>query len=778
MPRDFRSGLSVVELDDFKNDVNQRPSGESKQDGKYSPVGDDDYSIATPSVRGRPTAGRYQSTESLIKDSSGTNKQSYWKSFKGPEAPKRVCKNGIWAVFRHLALFHIPPIGITLALLGLYVHKIRWGDLTEEQLNFLQFAAKAHEILILVSLTDILLQRICYSLMCQDQGVPLGLLSSPFQLGSPLQYFFSWELWSGIIQPGVKPKKARPWITGMVIIVTVLLSVAAAPLSAIVMIPREGWWQVHHTPDDDQARMTYFKPDIYPTDLGERQTDVYLIQQEADSMAHRPDPVLGPIFWDMPTFNMETNLQPLSNITYTNYDKFSASNRVITMTQAIPDAVLGLAVATTPMDTLSSNILHSWHTREDEPKDLLVKSYWRTLESPSLKRWKQPLVAAECAWNLTSGNESYFSFPSNMSSGEVTMTFDDDPEFKDLVTEARKMPKNKLPKARHRAWAPSKDASSRISANFLFLVETPEYFDNGTFNDHGYSDRTETSLGFQFCRVYARWAEVDFWVERGKSLLIQNQFDRSLFDIYNFVGDSAAKYEPIRMHKEWLESVGRRRNETGEVIPEQISIWDNSIDIAHDVRTRVYYQTAAEEGRYLQLALGVHLADILSRMGRESLDRKGVRPDDSIDGEPPEPGDYILEQENFLGGYGYSIESSSAIPLALGVLLLHVAIVLIHAFIIIFFRHRWLSSCWAGFGEVLVLALRSDKHDLGNVGGGVDSSQTWSTAATVRIVGEDGRLEMVLNNTRNGDGLIQGEGYKEEGGSTGYSRVEPGVKYR
>ncbi|UZP38197.1 hypothetical protein NXS19_006013 [Fusarium pseudograminearum] len=658
MPRDFRSGLSVVELDDFRNDVNQKPYGESKQDGKYSPVGDDDYSIATPSLQ-------------------------------GSRSPKRVCKNGIWAVLRHLALFHIPPIGITLALLGLYVHKIRWGDLTEEQLNFLQFAAKAHEILILVSLTDILLQRICYSLMCEDQGVPLGLLSSPFQLGSPLQYFFSWELWSGIIQPGVKPKKARPWITGMVIIVTVLLSVAAAPLSAIVMIPREGWWQVHHTPDDDQARMTYFKPDIYPTDLGERQTDVYLIQQEADSMAHRPDPVLGPIFWDMPTFNMETNLQPLSNITYTNYDKFSASNRVITMTQAIPDAVLGLAVATTPMDTLSSNILHSWHTREDEPKDLLVKSYWRTLESPSLKRWKQPLVAAECAWNLTSGNESYFSFPSNMSSGEVTMTFDDDPEFKDL-----------------------------------------------------------------------------------------NQFDRSLFDIYNFVGDSAAKYEPIRMHKEWLESVGRRRNETGEVIPEQISIWDNSIDIAHDVRTRVYYQTAAEEGRYLQLALGVHLADILSRMGRESLDRKGVRPDDSIDGEPPEPGDYILEQNNFLGGYGYSIESSSAIPLALGILLLHVAIVLIHAFIIIFFRHRWLSSCWAGFGEVLVLALRSDKHDLGNVGGGVDSSRTWSTAATVRIVGEDGRLEMVLNGTGTNDGLIQGEGYKEEGGSTGYSRVEPGVKYR
>ncbi|KAG8672029.1 hypothetical protein FPOAC2_05398 [Fusarium poae] len=778
MPRDFGLDLSEVELDHLKQDVSQKSWYSSKHDGKYSPIGGDDDNIVTPSIPDHATKGPTQSTESLIKDSSNTKKQSYWKSFKGPESPKKVCENGIWAVIRHLALFHIPPIGITLALLGLYVHKIRWGDLTEEQLNFLQFAAKAHEILILVSLTDILLQRICYSLLCEDEGVPLGLLSSPFQLGSPLQYFFSWELWACLVQPGVKPKKTPSWTTGIVIIVTVLLSIAAAPLSAIVMIPREGWWQVFYTPDDDLKHNSYFKSDIYPNDLGKTKTDRYLIQPESNSSLYLPESSLPPILSDIPSANREINLPRLSNITYTNYESLFASNRVISLTQAVPGAELDLAVATTPMDTLSVKARSVWDTRDEEPKDLLIKSYWRTLKSPSPRKWKQPLVAVECAWNQTSGSESYFSFPSAMSTDEVTMTFEDDPQFKDLVTRARKMPKNKFPDVRHRAWAPSDKANKLVSANFLLLAEVPEYFDNGTFKTYEYSDRTETSLGIYFCRVYARWAEVDFWVERGKSDLVQSQFDHSLFDIYNLLGNSATEYEPIKMHTEWLDAVGRRRNETGQVVAEQGSIWDNAIDITNDIRSRISYATAEESKTFLQLALGVHLADILSRMGPDFYDRKGLRPPDGDDGNPPGPSDYIVEQNLFLGGYGYSIESSNTIPLALGILLLHVAIVLVHAFIIIFFRHRWLSSCWASFGQVLVLALRSEKHDLGNVGGGVDSSQTWSTSATVRVVGDGGRLEMVLNNAGNSDGLIQGGGYKEEGGSTGYTRVDPGVRYR
>lgn len=414
------------------------------RDRQYSPLGDDDYGIPTPSIRDQPTLGLDQSTETLIKDPSKSDKQSYWKSFRGPERPKRVCKTGVWAVLRHLAFFHILPIGITLALLGLYVRKIRWGNLTEEQLNFLQFASKAHEILILVSLTDILLQRICYSLFHEDDGVPLGLLSAPFYLGSPLQYFFSWEFWAGLLQPGAKAKRARSWMTGTVIIVTIILSVAAAPLSAIVMIPREGWWQVYEPFDDRSSRTTYFKPNIYPNDLGADQADFYIIEQESNSTIFDPLSLLLPILRDAPRGSMETSRRQLSNVSFTNYPQIIGSNRQISLTQDFIQLSLELAVATTPMDTLTDQMTYSWHTAELAPHDLLIKSYWKTLKSPSRKFWKQPLVAVECAYNRTSDSNAAFLFPANMSSNHVTLTFSQNPEFKDLVTEARNMSKKQV----------------------------------------------------------------------------------------------------------------------------------------------------------------------------------------------------------------------------------------------------------------------------------------------------------------------------------------------
>ncbi|CAG7563633.1 unnamed protein product [Fusarium equiseti] len=294
------------------------------------------------------------------------------------------------------------------------------------------------------------------------------------------------------------------------------------------------------------------------------------------------------------------------------------------------------------------------------------------------------------------------------------------------------------------------------------------------------AERTqESEIGLHLCRTYARWAEVDLWIDRGISNFARSKFDYALFDIWNLLGDTAEAYEPIKLRKEWLETVGQRRNKTGKKSDfKQDSIWDKAIDVADEIRTREPYFSAEVSGSSLQMAIAVHLADILSRMGPDYLDRKGIRVLDDDDGKSPEPDDPIVEHEFFLGGYGYSIRSSSTIPLALAILLLHIAVVLIHAMVILFSRHRWLSSCWGSFGEILILALCSGKHDLGNVGGGVDSSRTWSTPAVVRVVGNEGKLEMIL---RQGDTdeLIKRDGYVgEEGIGNGYTRVEPGIKYR
>jgi hypothetical protein len=100
--------------------------------------------------------------------------------------------------------------------------------------------------LILISLTDILMHWIGYCLLLSKYGVPLDFVSSSFTLGSPVQYSFSWELWATLLKPGVKIKHAKrgTQVTGVLAIITTSLSVASLPLSAIEMVPRNGWWQV------------------------------------------------------------------------------------------------------------------------------------------------------------------------------------------------------------------------------------------------------------------------------------------------------------------------------------------------------------------------------------------------------------------------------------------------------------------------------------------------------------------------------------------------------
>ncbi|CAJ0554775.1 Ff.00g132880.m01.CDS01 [Fusarium sp. VM40] len=180
----------------------------------------------------------------------------------------------------------------------------------------------------------------------------------------------------------------------------------------------------------------------------------------------------------------------------------------------------------------------------------------------------------------------------------------------------------------------------------------------------------------------------------------------------------------------------------------------------------------------LELAIAVHITNVLSRMGRSSLYGSGVRPGDEDGGKPPGPSDHVFHQSFFLGGYGYSIKSSVTIPIALSILLVHVCIVLLYIGVLIYSRRLWLSSSWASFGELLVLALGSQKHDLGSVGGGVSSSLTWSTPVSVRVVGDEGKLEMVVEKVAgDAEQTCSGKGGSDVGLNRTYSRVESGMEY-
>lgn len=90
-----------------------------------------------------------------------------------------------------------------------------------------------HEALVILSLSQILLRRIRYHLI-EAKGVELGLIFTNFRLGSPL-YCFSGEFW-GAARRGVRNQTTLG--TSTLTLLSVLISLALSPLSAILLTPQ------------------------------------------------------------------------------------------------------------------------------------------------------------------------------------------------------------------------------------------------------------------------------------------------------------------------------------------------------------------------------------------------------------------------------------------------------------------------------------------------------------------------------------------------------------
>jgi hypothetical protein len=104
----------------------------------------------------------------------------------------------------------------------------------------MQFAAKVHESLTVVSLFHVVIHYLRRDLL-GSRGVPLGLLSSGFQLTS-VAYMFSAKFWGGVCSKGQRAVRRAPLV--LIILVAFTLANLAGPSSAVAMIPRLDWWSV------------------------------------------------------------------------------------------------------------------------------------------------------------------------------------------------------------------------------------------------------------------------------------------------------------------------------------------------------------------------------------------------------------------------------------------------------------------------------------------------------------------------------------------------------
>ncbi|KAL8690965.1 MAG: hypothetical protein Q9218_003703 [Villophora microphyllina] len=141
---------------------------------------------------------------------------------------------------------HMIPVVITLVLLYLNIRGIYWQDLGHPNQNSilqaLQYAAKAHEVMIAASLAAIAIFRIQHDLTDRN-GVPLGFLSAGFLLDSPT-FILSRQFLGGVTARPHAGGPSRFFPLSILLTLCLGLTLVVGPSSAVAMIPRLDWWDV------------------------------------------------------------------------------------------------------------------------------------------------------------------------------------------------------------------------------------------------------------------------------------------------------------------------------------------------------------------------------------------------------------------------------------------------------------------------------------------------------------------------------------------------------
>ena len=145
------------------------------------------------------------------------------------------------------SILHILSIAVTSILFVLCAANIYMGDLDgfpdqDIAIQALQFVVKAHEILMTMSLGDIVLHRIRYDLIVRS-GIPFGLLSSAYQLDN-LGYLFSPAFRASFWRSSAYDRSFSRLILALLVVVSSLLFLVVGPSSGVLFIPKLSWWPI------------------------------------------------------------------------------------------------------------------------------------------------------------------------------------------------------------------------------------------------------------------------------------------------------------------------------------------------------------------------------------------------------------------------------------------------------------------------------------------------------------------------------------------------------
>lgn len=630
-------------------------------------------------------------------------------------------------------------------------------------------------MLMVASLASILLHHIRYRLLSASQGVPLGLLTSPFRL-LDLTYLWSQEFfaaWSS--------EKGTQRVISIVIHAYLFgLAAILGPASAISMLPRLRDWELANTISKapfDGVGVEYFiggkLSDIYP----QRITETFI--SKACDYGNFSQPQTN----TCPRYGLEDILNDLipDDLDIGDMNRLFLGNFNITVQKiaipALPSRTISLSFithndgnhpvlmdATTPPDIILILMHHLveyysyWWTQES------TKNFWlpdlgrpakltlypgqvQPRQSPS--SWKQPYVSSLCSNQRASKPDE-----------SQILSFDFNPCFYYAC------------ESNHTVHLDSKllpRAFSDTGVGFLDVSNlriTPSFTPSAGFI---YTRSSNTIL----CLIKAKWIDLTMTalVPRPSVGSANLAWIRQEFQARQMFADGSAWFNEtdtnqiIHLDSEWLAALDSGSGASNHSFFERLR-W-TCLDLApqdKNTNTPEKYYTAPCMASGLSLGITEGLSKFSSHFGAHILNipedpywkgGKGsatLSPWTSVGPRATYNANYMSDfgwywptlsplqirakstrLDFVVSGelHGYGLHGVTII-LAFVVLFLYVATVFVHI-AVMSLGTRWSSRAWKTVGEFLVLAIRSPTPPvLQNTGGGVKGSSTWKNRASIQ----------------------------------------------
>ncbi|RAK78361.1 uncharacterized protein BO72DRAFT_476657, partial [Aspergillus fijiensis CBS 313.89] len=199
------------------------------------------------------------------------------------EPPKVVITRSILAALQRCAI-HLLPIAVSSTVIGLnikgtYLGADMMSPFPSETINLalFQLAAKAHEIMIVASLSVTVLLCVRHELLF-GRGLPLGLLGSGLAFNN-FGYFFSRKFCGGLRYVAIHGERSRKAALISLVVVAGLLATLAGPASAVLLVPKSQPWN----PGDTEFFLNGSESDYWPADLSKEIPDLEQLCSEQNS---------------------------------------------------------------------------------------------------------------------------------------------------------------------------------------------------------------------------------------------------------------------------------------------------------------------------------------------------------------------------------------------------------------------------------------------------------------------------------------------------------------